>query len=227
MLKVIFFDAAGTLIHLPRGPGWHYALVARRHGGDFGEAALDRAFRGVFAEMIAHASANGLPHDDDRSWWRELVFRVIDECGGGPPGFDRGAYFDELFVHFAEPGVWELYPEVREVIAELGKKYRLAVISNFDRRLRAIIGGLGVARHFEHLVISGEVGIEKPAPRIFGHALELMGVAPHEALHVGDHPVHDWQGAEAAGLRVFRLERPRNDLRALLDGDALSSSPVH
>jgi putative hydrolase of the HAD superfamily len=227
MLKAIFFDAAGTLIHLPRGAGWHYALVARRHGGDFDEAALDRAFHAVFREMIAHAAANGLSHGDDRAWWRELVFRVLDACGGGPPGFGREAYFGELYAHFAEPGVWELYPEVGGVLAGLGKNYRLAVISNFDKRLRAILDGLGVAAHFEHLVISGEIGVEKPAPQIFGHALELMGVAPHEALHVGDHPVHDWQGAEAVGMRVFRLERPRNDLRGLLEGDALLVSAPH
>jgi putative hydrolase of the HAD superfamily len=217
MLKAIFFDAAGTLIHLPRGVGWHYALVARRHGGEFDEEAINRAFHRIFGEMIAHAAANGLSHGEDRAWWRELVFRVLDACGGDPEGFDREAYFDELFEYFAEPGVWELYPEVIEVLAGLAKDHRLAVISNFDRRLRIILEGMGVTGYFEHLVISGEIGVEKPAARIFEHALELMGVAPHEALHVGDHPVHDWQGAEAAGLRAFRLERPRNDLRGVLD----------
>jgi FMN phosphatase YigB (HAD superfamily) len=35
-------------------------------------------------------------------------------------------------------------------------------------------------------------------------------------LHVGDDPGRDWDGASAAGLSVFRLERPRNSLRDLL-----------
>ncbi len=60
------------------------------------------------------------------------------------------------------------------------------------------------------------MGADKPDPFIFQRALELTNATAHESLHVGDDPVRDWQGAAAAGLRVFELERPRRSLRDLL-----------
>ena len=78
-----------------------------------------------------------------------------------------------------------------------------------------ILEQLGISRYFNELVISSEVGADKPDPFIFGRALELAGVAPHEALHVGDDPKHDWEGATSAGLQVFRLDRPRESLRSV------------
>ena len=47
---VIFFDAAGTLIYLARPVGWHYALIARKHGLEVDEARMEAAFREVWRE---------------------------------------------------------------------------------------------------------------------------------------------------------------------------------
>ncbi len=213
--QMIFFDAAGTLLHLPRGVGHHYREVAVRHGFAPEEKALNMAFRTAFREVPEPATTRAQRPDDDRGWWRSLVDRVLDECRA-TAGFDREAYFAELYAEFTLPGIWELYPEVPEVLAKLRARYRLGIISNFDGRLRAILQHLGIAELFDVWAISSEVGADKPDPFIFQRALELAGVAPAEALHVGDDPECDWQAAEAAGLRVFRLDRPRNDLRGLL-----------
>jgi putative hydrolase of the HAD superfamily len=79
-----------------------------------------------------------------------------------------------------------------------------------------ILEQLGVTQFFSHIFLSSELGADKPDPLIYSRALQLSRFAPNETLHVGDDPVRDWQGAEAAGLSVFRLERPRNSLRDLL-----------
>jgi putative hydrolase of the HAD superfamily len=216
MIKVIFFDATGTLIRLPKGVGWHYRLVARRHGLELDELALNAAFVSAWKTMPARPPTREPRPDDDKGWWRELVGRVLDSCAApAPASFDRDAYFEELYAHFTTPGVWALYPEVESVLGSLAGRYRFGVISNFDRRLRALLDQLGIARRFEHLAISSEVGANKPDAFIFESALEKMGVQPHEALHVGDDPVHDWQGAEAMGIRCFRLDRDKNSLRDL------------
>ena len=57
-------------------------------------------------------------------------------------------FFEVAYSHFAEAGVWELYPEVREVLEALRPHFSLAVISNFDGRLRMILEQLGVAKVF-------------------------------------------------------------------------------
>jgi putative hydrolase of the HAD superfamily len=215
MIKVIFFDAVGTLFHLPRGVGWHYRTVAERHGWSLGEEALNRAFFQVWKEMPDHPVTGVARSDDHRGWWRELVERVLDRCGNTAGAPARAAYFEELYAEFIQPGVWELFPEVREVLAALRPHFKLGVISNFDGRLRAILGQLDLGGWFEPLVISSEVGADKPAAWIFERALALAQVTPGEALHVGDDPVRDWEGAVAAGLHVFRLRRPDNSLRDL------------
>jgi putative hydrolase of the HAD superfamily len=215
--RVIFFDAAGTLFHLPRGVGFHYAEVLARHGIRRDEATLDEAFRAVWPEMPALASTAGARSDDGKGWWRDLVERVLDRCGISETEVDRGPFFEELYAEFVRPAVWTLYPETREVLETLAKRWPLGVITNFDGRFRKIATQLGIAHFFEHIVISSEVGADKPDARIFWRAVELAGVAPPEALHVGDDPVCDWEGAGAAGLRVFALDRPKNSLRNLLE----------
>ena len=216
MTRAVFFDAAGTLFRLTRSVGWHYRDVALRHGTDLREDDLDRAFRRAWRDARAPHETNGARPDDDRGWWRAHVGRVLDECGSAPT-LDRDAYFSELWSEFTRPGVWELFPETLEVLVALKGRVRLGVISNFDSRLRTILLNLGVTEFFDDIVISSEVGTEKPAARIFSAALVRAGVAASEALHIGDEPEADWLGAERAGLLVFRLRRPENSLRDVLE----------
>ena len=219
--QVIFFDAAGTLIHLPRTVGEHYREVALPFGVAPDAAALDRAFRDVWKAAPDRPATDGPRPDDDKGWWRNLVGNVFDAVltEEERERFDLSAYFERVYTHFAEPGVWAVYPDVSGALEALRTEgYRLGVVSNFDRRLHRVLADLGLGEYFEHIVISSEVGADKPDPRIFRHALDLFGVAPEAAVHVGDDPRKDG-GAEAAGLRVFHLERPHYtlaDVRAFL-----------
>jgi putative hydrolase of the HAD superfamily len=214
--KTIFFDAAGTLICLPKSVGYHYALVGDRLGLVLEAAALDRAFATCWKQMPARPAIDGPRENDDKGWWLELVRRVLDEAAPGTTELDRDAFFEAVYSHFAEAGVWDLYPEVAEVLALLRERFDLAVISNFDGRLRMILEHLGVSPFFSHVFLSSELGADKPDPEIYRRALQLSSAEPNEALHVGDDPVRDWEGARRAGLEVFQLKRPKNSLRDLL-----------
>jgi putative hydrolase of the HAD superfamily len=97
-------------------------------------------------------------------------------------------------------------------LERLAKSSRLAVISNFDGRLRGILSGLGLAGYFEHVFISSEVGADKPHREIFQHALATMDVPATACWHVGDDPIRDWAGAQAAGIASFELKRPETTL---------------
>ncbi|MBA3882936.1 MAG: HAD-IA family hydrolase [Chthoniobacterales bacterium] len=215
MLKAVFFDGAGTLFHLPKGVGYHYALVGRRMGLNFDAMAIDNAFASAWSRMPSRPATRVPREDDDKGWWAELVDRVIEEVAPDTQDLDRDAFFEAAYSHFAEAGVWELYPEVIEILEPFHSRFRLGVVSNFDGRLRMVLEQLGISRYFGDVVISSEVGADKPDPFIFERAAELAGVPPDEALHVGDDPVRDWEGAASAGLAVFRLDRPRNSLRDL------------
>ena len=216
MFKTIFFDAAGTLFHLPQGVGYHYALVGSRLGLELNATALDRAFAISWKQMPTRPAIDGPREDDDKGWWRDLVNQVIDQVAPAMQEMDRDAFFEVAYSHFAEAGVWKLYPEVREVLKTLESHFTLAVISNFDGRLRMILERFGIAKVFRWVFISSELGADKPDPLIYRRALQLSATTPNEGLHVGDDPERDWNGAAAAGLQVFQLDRQQNSLCDLL-----------
>ena len=140
---------------------------------------------------------------------------MLDQCPISVQQLDRVAYFEALYAEFTQPHVWELFPEVRAVLHQLRPRFRLGLISNFDGRLRPILANLGLAGWFDPIVISSEAGADKPDAWIFQHAMTLGETSAAEAIHVGDDPLCDWEGAAAAGLHVFRLHRPDNSLHDL------------
>src|SRR5437016_1615188 len=173
-LKAIFVDAAGTLFYLPRGVGYHYALVANELGLKWDSAQLDRAFQNAWDVMPRRESTDGPRDNDDKNWWRQLVDLVIDKVAPNLGELDRDNFFEIAYEHFAEAGVWELYPEVFEVVQNLTLRFELAVVSNFDGRLRMILEQLSISRFFSHVFISSELGVDKPDPEFFRRALRVI-----------------------------------------------------
>jgi putative hydrolase of the HAD superfamily len=216
MIKAIFFDAAGTLFYLTKTVGDHYALVGDEIGLKLHAKKLDRAFHEAWNQMPKRASIDGPRENDDKNWWRQLVDLVLDQAAPWLNELDRDNFFEIAYEHFAESGVWELFPDVVDVLNKLHARFQLAVISNFDGRLRAILEKLGISKYFEQVFVSSELGADKPDPEIFRRALRFIGLAPNEVLHVGDDPERDWKAASAAGLSIFRLDRPKNSLRDVL-----------
>jgi HAD superfamily hydrolase (TIGR01549 family) len=97
---------------------------------------------------------------------------------------------------------------IAEFLSRLASRYRLSVLSNsnyppviFDN-LRA----MGVAPLFSQVVVSADLGIRKPSPEIFWHALRLLDARSETALYVGDTYDHDYLGAQAAHLRCCLID---------------------
>ena len=216
MIKAIFFDAVGTLFRLTKTVGDRYAYVGGEVGLDLDAQYLERAFHSAWNKMPQRTAIDGPRENDDKSWWREVVDRVLDQVAPSLGEFDRDNFFEIAYEHFAEAGVWELYPEVPGVLEKLQPRFQLAVVSNFDGRLRSILEHLGISKYFVHVFVSSELGADKPDPEIYRRALRLMNLKPSEVLHVGDDPERDWDGATDAGLSIFRLDRPKNSLRDLV-----------
>jgi putative hydrolase of the HAD superfamily len=215
-LKAVFFDAAGTLFYLTETVGDHYALVGEEIGLNLDAKNLDAAFNSVWAKMPPREPIDGPRENDDKDWWRELADRVLSEAAPEVGELDRDNFFEVAYDHFAESGVWELYPDVIDVLKQLHGRFQLAIVSNFDGRLRVILERSGISKYFGHIFVSSEIGADKPDPEIFRRAVKFLGLQPGDVLHVGDDPERDWHAAAAAGLSIFRLDRTKNSLRDLL-----------
>src|SRR6266404_9261901 len=180
MTRAIFFDAVGTLFYLTKSVGDHYALVASEVGLKLDPAAFDRAFFSVWKRMPTRVAIDGPRENDDKDWWRELVDLVLDRVAPSLNEIDRDNFFEVAYEHFAEAGVWELYPEVIDVLEKLAPQFQLAVVSNFDGRLRFILEHLGISKFFRHVFISSELGADKPDPEIFRRALKFIRLEPNQ-----------------------------------------------
>ncbi len=107
---------------------------------------------------------------------------------------------------------WQQYvsldPDTLPVLHALKAQKSLALISNFDHPpyVHSLLSALDLTGCFDSIVISGDVGVKKPDPRIFSFALQQTQLQPHEVVYVGDSTV-DVQGARAAGMRPIRIQR--------------------
>jgi FMN phosphatase YigB (HAD superfamily) len=81
-------------------------------------------------------------------------------------------------------------------------------VSNSDGRVEEALQAAGLRSFFDVVVDSALIGVEKPDPRIFQAALQRLGVAPEEALYVGDLYSVDILGARAAGMEAVLLGNP-------------------
>ncbi len=88
-----------------------------------------------------------------------------------------------------------------------GRGIRLAVISNWDRRLPDILRSLEIFEIFETVTVSSVEGVEKPSSEIFHRTLERLGISAGETIHIGDSPLEDYAGAETAGLGAALIDR--------------------
>jgi putative hydrolase of the HAD superfamily len=199
MIRAVFFDVGGTLIHPWPSVGAVYARVGEQFGIHRPPEELEHAFRSAWKE-----SKRGATTTSDKEWWRALVNRVVPDA--------RAGYFEALYEAFALPEAWQVYLDVRSTLHALRSTGRhVGVISNWDERLRPLLERLELSRYFDSLTISCEVGAEKPAAEIFRAALDAAGVMPAEALHVGDSASEDVSGAEAAGMQVRLVRQTATD----------------
>jgi putative hydrolase of the HAD superfamily len=106
---------------------------------------------------------------------------------------------------------WTAFGDVAPALAALAAALpdaALGIVTNGEGEpQRAKLAAIGLADRFPVFVASGEVGMRKPDAEIFLHTCERLGVAPHEAAHVGDRLDLDAAGAAAAGLRGIWLDR--------------------
>nr|WP_246781504.1 HAD family hydrolase [Rhodoblastus sphagnicola] len=111
------------------------------------------------------------------------------------------------FYFSAYRNAWRLFEDVRPCLAALSG-LRLGLVTNGDGAVqRRKIEALGLAEFFDAVVISGEVGLAKPDPRIFALACARLGAEPASALFIGDDRRLDAEAASAAGLRGLWLDR--------------------
>jgi HAD superfamily hydrolase (TIGR01549 family) len=148
-----------------------------------GERTVDDAREERFRRLFAESRA---PNDDDRARAAAATYR-------------------EAYLAARRPVDGAL-----EVLAALKPRVRIGIVSNnLLEEQQAKIKLCGFGPYVDALVVSEAVGIAKPDPAIFAHALEVLACSSEAAVMVGDSWAADIEGARAAGIRPIWFNRAR------------------
>jgi len=198
----VWFDIGYTLLYNMREPTYHQVL--REHDVEVSEQDLAHAFH--HADKIFMREYPGMLGKDPRTYspWYLGVLNYhlslrLDLC--------------KVFTRWRElqdetEDYWRAFVFSAAVLDNLtGKGLRLGVISNWDPSARSVLARQGLAEYFEQIIISSEVGIEKPDEAIFRLALEKAGISASRCLYVGDNYYDDAVGAEKVGMPSVIINR--------------------
>jgi putative hydrolase of the HAD superfamily len=190
--KAVFLDALGTLVELE--PPWVHLREAAGEG--VSEGRLVRAVRAEMDYYKEHAQ-EGRDEESLAELRRRCAELLSRELGA------------EITVEELVAAVrMRAYPDAAEALTALRERgLKLIVVSNWDCSLGRVLERCGIAGLLDGAISSAEAGSRKPDPGIFAAALELAGCEPTEALHVGDTPEEDVEGAKAAGIRPLLIDR--------------------
>jgi putative hydrolase of the HAD superfamily len=126
------------------------------------------------------------------------------------------------------PAEIALYPGVEELLKQLKKKYRLAIVTDGAVEIQSNkIRALRLRQMVDHVIYCWEIGFPKPDPKGYARALERFSILPHEAMVIGDHPLNDIYagkqiGALTARVRTGRFGNLPNIETAIPDYDLMS-----
>jgi putative hydrolase of the HAD superfamily len=205
--KAIFFDAGNTLLRM------NYAAIA-------GELA--RLGIAATAEAVEHAEwsarvrldpelAAARGESTERRTTAERYLRYMLHGAGVTDEAIVAAVVAWHRGYNLPVGVWDAADPTAGAALALARDrgVRTAVISNSNGSVRALLERVGLLRWLEFVLDSSVIGVEKPDPRIFRLALERLGLAPDEAVYVGDIYSVDVLGARAAGMQAVLLDPGR------------------
>jgi HAD superfamily hydrolase (TIGR01509 family) len=185
--RFIFFDVGNTLL-FPNRARVLAPLPAEKHPTLPAWQALERRTKREFDQGLMSGRV------DHGFWWTFHTY-LLQQCGSLDDGV-RNA----LIENTQNSANWDqILPGTREALDRLRRQYSIAVISNADGRIDAVLRRCGICD-------SGNVGHEKPHPAIFAAALREMKADPAESLYVGDVFSVDYVGARNAGMQAVLFD---------------------
>ena len=206
-LDAVVFDVGGTLLDLKPSRAEVFGRVLAEDGHAVDGRTLLRAI--AQSDRILDERTAGQNDGKGSVSWNDFNRTVLDRLRY--PG-DKDKIVKKLTAEFEMlvPVVdnWADYPETRELLASLRNRgFTLGVISNASDLVKRVLDHLDLTRNFEFVIVSDEVGIDKPSAGIFRLAVEKSRTSPNRMLYIGDKLTTDVRGAVGAGMNAMLVDR--------------------
>ncbi|MGD0236435.1 MAG: HAD family hydrolase [Syntrophorhabdales bacterium] len=206
MKKVISFDLDGTLVQGTFGDMvWHDGIP--------GKYAEKYGVRLEEAQRLIHKEYDHI--GDESLLWYDVEYWLTKF---GLP-ISANELLDTYVKHI------EVIPHALDVIRALRARYRLVIASNAGRIfVEKELVQVGLTDYFEYVVsATSDLGMVKKEERFYRTLATNLGVSPGDLVHVGDHPVFDYEVPRALGIECYHYNPSGetdgtviNDLRELL-----------
>lgn len=209
-IRGVFFDVFGTLILYPEGK--RLEVQFSEQAARLGLSISPEEFVGAFPVLREHIRLKALwdpsfakmKKAERRAFWEYLYAQLL-RLVGVKRNIEKHAA--GMFVEYIFDSGFVLNPEAPVLLQALRPHFTLGIISNAPTRLREILDRENLSSLVDVVVISSEVGAEKPDPEIFKIALEKAGITPSEAVYVGDSLMVDVAGAKRVGMTPILLDK--------------------
>ncbi len=200
-VQAVLFDAVGTILAPEPDVATAYFQHGQALGAELSPQEVHRRFHQVFSRVFGSAPLEPCNEQTERDLWHRVVVEVFAD-----QDVDHRRLFARLWEHFAQPRHWRLLPGVEELWPQLARAgYRLAVASNFDRRLESICRALPPLELAREVFTCSVLGVRKPAVRFFREIARRLQLPPEACLMVGDTLPADVLPARQAGFQAVWL----------------------
>lgn len=207
MIKAVLFDALDTLfLAYPDRVSMYQRIVQETCGLATTHEEMAQAWGSVIADTEAAAKNACDQTDSTGKAWLGFNAKVLAKLGYTGDCEEKGKLIK--FESWSNPDNYRLYTDVLPALEALKKRgVRIGCVSNEDGYLGSFFTQFGIAEYFEIILTSGQVGCEKPSPRIFEEALTRCHLVANEVVFVGDSLIGDYQGSEAVGMKPLLIDR--------------------
>ncbi len=193
-IRFIFFDVGNTLL-FPNRARILAPLVEQPHPTLEAWQALERRTKQEFDRGLIQGKI-------DHGFWWTFHTHLLQEANSHDEGLR-----DLLIANTQQSANWDqILPGTHQALERMRGEYGIAVISNADGKIDAVLRRCGIADCFASITDSGIVGHEKPHPAIFAAALRAMNADASESLYVGDVYSIDYIGASNAGMQAVLMD---------------------
>jgi putative hydrolase of the HAD superfamily len=206
-LDAIMFDAGGVLWDLRPTHEDLFARTLSANGVKGDPARLKSAM--AQAERAMDQEFSLLQGSDETEFWLKYDRMVLDILGAE---LDLHRFSSDLTTEFRkvarETESWVAFDDAVPTLEAARKRdFSMGMVSNATDLARKVLANLDMEKYFDFVVISEEVGIRKPDPRIFRMALDMAGATAGRSLFLGDKLSTDILGATGAGMRAILVDR--------------------